>query len=701
MWRLQSEAVDQWLASKWSGPVLLCMTALCYMGVVGAGLVWDDVGLVLQNELTRSWSNLPLVFRGELWDGAPVEQGVSGYYRPLMVLSLMVDFQLWGHSTVGHHLHSLLWHLMAVGLLLRVLRETVGEPLAWPATAVFALHGAQAEAVIWVSARNDLMALSFGLIALKWALNTRPDRRRMLGVVGATILAGLAKESVLLLPGCLYILRSIRGERPSFQAYWPMLLGIAVVLCIRFALGVGGASLGTSDGWQLLAMQFHSVLGLVGQLLGAPFWLVAGYPLEWLDRLPVQRVWAGWAFLVVWIFMIFRTPGPMGRVARWGLLWFGLCLLPVLPALAAKGLFGDRYLYLSMVGFGLSLSALLRHHRWVLSSLLVAWLMSVQVKMPGWDDDHALWSATVESYPSPYSHGSLGHVMRAADRPEDALGHFILAVDDSVPYREVCPQLVGTLLALEDAWGAHSLGSWAELEKGCLTGPQARAFDSKMVMAAVWTGHIDEAKMRLIRVRNKGGAAEPLCSQVVGAASQAVDWRTAYRLGSDLFSEQVCGTDEGAEKFHGILAIASAWSDQPQTIVHHLGAALGTSGSMDGLCSTVAGVLNQEGEAASLVANYEDWFEAGCVRQSDFGTMRGEVALAALMMGRRDLAMQMVQTTHSDPTELVSVVHAVLGLLQGDRSVLDRLKVDSQAPARFESSVQALLNDVGSDTELK
>jgi hypothetical protein len=507
--------LETWMSSPWSGAALLGLTALCYLGALGAGFVWDDTGLVLRNELTVSWSNLPAVFAGDLWDGAPVEKGTSGYYRPLMVLSLMVDYQLFGFNALAHHVHSLLWHLLAVFLLLQLLRSTLGEAWAWPAAAVFALHGVQSEAVIWISARNDSMALSLGLVAL--ILSLREERRLRDAILAGvfTALAGMTKESVLLLPVCMWMLVQMGSLERGFKRYLPMLMGIVVVLVIRAGLGVGLSEGGSALGWSLMMSKTHQLVGLIGQLVWVPWPLCAGYPLEWMDRLPVWRSWTGLALLGSWLVICLKTEGERGRLARWGLVWMGVCLVPVLPALAARGLFGERYLYLPLIGFGISLAAVLHKRSVLLLPLLLSWIVCVQVRSPDWRDDIELWSAAAEVYPSPYSHGGLGNALRTDDQPNKALSHFILAIDDPVPNLEICPQLVGTALVLGDPWGAMQLGEVAEKEKGCGLGPRAGSFHANLALAAAWTGQFDAAMDRLAKGLELGNPKTNLCSEVV------------------------------------------------------------------------------------------------------------------------------------------------------------------------------------------
>ena len=125
-------------------PALLAVAVAAWWGVLSTGFVWDDQALVLRNTMTGDLSNLPRFFMMDLWDSAEVGEEVSGYYRPLMLVSLAVDRALWGLSPAGHHLHSLVWHLLAMAGGYRLLRPLLGWQGATLAVALFGLHPSRA-----------------------------------------------------------------------------------------------------------------------------------------------------------------------------------------------------------------------------------------------------------------------------------------------------------------------------------------------------------------------------------------------------------------------------------------------------------------------------------------------------------------------------------------------------------------------------
>ena len=107
--------------------LLLVLTALIYAPLYRAGFVWDDSALVVDNALTGDlWGTLGAIFKTDLWRTLKLAGADSGYYRPLMLLSLAVDRALFGLSAPAHHIHNVLWHVACVGGVYAVIQRLAG-----------------------------------------------------------------------------------------------------------------------------------------------------------------------------------------------------------------------------------------------------------------------------------------------------------------------------------------------------------------------------------------------------------------------------------------------------------------------------------------------------------------------------------------------------------------------------------------------
>lgn len=474
--------------------LLLLLTVAAYIGLVGAGFVWDDGGLVVRNRLTPDLANISRFFAMDLWDGAPVEQGVSGYYRPLVLVSFAVDRALFGLWAPGHHLHSLAWHLLAVALLHRLLRQLLPWDQALAGAAIFALHPAQSEAVAWISARNDPMAAALGFGALLTVLPRDAGRARLVGGGLLAWAALMSKESVVLLPLLLLLLDLVRGGPALARCYLSLLGGIGVGIGMRVAAGVDAAAWPDAVGWQLMARQAARVAGVYGASLSVAWPLCGVRSLEWLGREPGWRTAVGLGFLLLLVLAPLLLGPQRRRQALVGLAWLALAVLPTLVPVADKGVIGDRYVYLGMVGLGLWGTAVLgRAALPVVGVLIVPWLWMLHLRLPQWANDRSLWEAAVQDIGTPYTLAGLGHIRFIDGHPELALPLFVRALDADPPALDACDAVGDAAVALKQVREAEILGRWA-LSRGC---PRTGALLGGLAAVQAYEGQWEQAAATL------------------------------------------------------------------------------------------------------------------------------------------------------------------------------------------------------------
>ena len=81
-----------------------------YSQSLKAGFLWDDEMLIKDNIYIKHASNLGKIFTQKIGAGTGEKYP---FYRPLLLLSLMVDYHLWGLNPVGYHLETILFHVFA------------------------------------------------------------------------------------------------------------------------------------------------------------------------------------------------------------------------------------------------------------------------------------------------------------------------------------------------------------------------------------------------------------------------------------------------------------------------------------------------------------------------------------------------------------------------------------------------------------
>ncbi len=168
---------------------------------------YDDNAYVTENTQVQGG----LSGSGLLWAFSAT---VAGNWHPLTLLSHMLDWQLYGAIPGGHHLTSLIFHVINTLLLFLVLVRLTKA--LWPSAlvaALFALHPLHVESVAWVSERKDLLSAFFWLLTM-WAYLRyveRPGAWRYVLMLLLFVLGLMAKPMVVTLPFVLLLLD-----------YWPL-----------------------------------------------------------------------------------------------------------------------------------------------------------------------------------------------------------------------------------------------------------------------------------------------------------------------------------------------------------------------------------------------------------------------------------------------------------------------------------------------
>lgn len=470
---------------------LLLLTVVAYAGLWEAGFVWDDVPLIVNNNALRE-ASLWSLFTSDLWAASGAGDVASGYYRPMVLLSFALDRWLFDLNPLGYHVHSLLWHGAAVVAFHRLCVPLLNERGALMAAALFALHPVQSEVVAWVAARNDLMAAALGLFALGavWDTDHRSRWRIALAFV-LTVLAGLSKETALLLPVLLAVGDVCRGRTANMVARQaPFVAGVCIVIAIRSAVGVGEATIPSWDGLRLLWVGFPALIGGYAASVVSPWPLSSAYDLTWIGDRSGFRLGLGWFWILAVGVCVFTGDRHRRRLSAIGLIWalvlVGITLIPT----ADKGGYGDRFLYWPMAGLAMVVAANLGQHiRYVLPIFLAASVVIVHVRLPDWSHDRALWGAAVRDVPTSTNEMSLGHAFTLHERHKRAHVNFVSSLARPGIDLEACGPVVGSAMRTGLPDLALRMGDWAVL-RGCVTtGPM----NGWMAMAAALEGQWERA----------------------------------------------------------------------------------------------------------------------------------------------------------------------------------------------------------------
>lgn len=415
---------------------LLCAVAVVHGNTLRNGFVWDDDTIVVKNPDTRHLSRLGHVLLSP--DGQPP------YYRPLNRASYLLDYRLFGMDPRGFHLVNLAAHAAAVLALYALGRRLFADRApALAAALLLAVHPLGTEAVAFVSARNNLLALFFSLLALSLFIDA--DRRQAWSrawLSGLAFFLGLlGKEPAAMALPALAAWLAIERQDATLARRARLLLPHGIALAAYLALraialgGVVGTPTGPAPGSFLerLATNYFTIpldLGLVLFPRGLTIYhviprvggaAVLGFALAWL------AIGAGLALLLR------QRSAP----SLLGMAWFALGLVPLagLFALPTTTVLAERFLYFPAAGLWLvaadQLGRAWQRTSWrpalaVAAALVLAALGARSFRRNlDWRDDLALARSAVEVEPrAPMAQYNLGLALHEAGDREAARRHW-------------------------------------------------------------------------------------------------------------------------------------------------------------------------------------------------------------------------------------------------------------------------------------
>lgn len=367
-------SAPSWVRSDyaWLAGLSLAIYA-CYFPVLHFEFVFDDRPFILQNPWLLSWRFIPRFFSAHLVAFLhPHSQGT--YYRPGLLLWLLLQRKLWNLNPMGWHFSTLTLHVLASLAVYLLAREVLGQRTgAGLAALIFALHPVHVESAAWIMGLPDPLMTLLAVASMVCYMRGRRTAGRCRKLwAGASLLlyagAILTKEVALVTPALmlayewLFVSVPFSGgrERPA-QRMRRVLLPIlpyggvtAIYLAARWA-AIGGLShpLTALPGRTLVAT-WPLVLWSHLKLLLWPARLSAFYDVPYVTH-PGMRTFAvplaavlACAFLATWLG--WKSP----RAAFAGIwLFLPMALLLNLRVFPPGEFVHDRFMYFPSVGFSL------------------------------------------------------------------------------------------------------------------------------------------------------------------------------------------------------------------------------------------------------------------------------------------------------------------------------------------------------------
>ncbi len=448
----------------WTAALALAIVIVAvYCQSLNAPFIFDDNATILANDsIVALWPPVGSVEHpGPLRPPAPLP--TAG--RPLVNLSLAVNYLLGGSAPAGYHVVNVLIHFGSALLLWAIVRRTLCLPhfagrfessaswLALGVSLVWALHPLQTEAVVYTTQRTELMVAMFYLVTLYcslryWCADGFSTQRAIwLTLAVVACLAGMASKEVMVSAPVIVLLFErtfIAGSMSkALRRSWPLYAGLASTWLLLLLLNMNGPrgdSAGFQGGPSLISywLTQSQVLLMYLKLVVWPAPLLVHYQLPYL-----QTFAEAWMYVVPALLLVIVTLVLLWRNQPAGFL--GACVFAILAPTSVVPIItevaAERRMYLPLaalvvlfvVGSYLVVQSLLRRSvsarqsptgsrlpsALTVSAVFVVALMCGVVStkhLSAYNDPISLWREVIWHEPNNFvAHGNLGGLLVVDD----------------------------------------------------------------------------------------------------------------------------------------------------------------------------------------------------------------------------------------------------------------------------------------------
>lgn len=429
----------------WSMLIVVVSLATAYGNTFSAPFIFDDTINIVENlsirRLWPPWHSLVI----------PADTGLAG--RPIVNLSLAVNYAISGGHVWSYHIVNLTIHILATLTLFGILRRTLTahRGSAFSCALLWGLHPLQTQAVTYIIQRCESLMALFFLLTLYCALRGWQSRDQTvwhLSAILSFLLAVGSKEVAVAAPFVLLCYEWVfRGHPPLQSARRSPLLytGLALGLILALLMAAGNNTLisRTENTHIDLGRYWMTQCPVILHYLWLAFW---PSPLTIDYGWPAATFAEAWPAMTAVIFFLITAMYALWKRKPAGFL--GTCFFLVLAPSSLIPLsdlaFEHRmYLPLAFVIL-LTMTALAHAHAWAMKrcngriiqkspySLHVTMILAMALALSFWfltfqrNHDYrsatAIWSDTIEKRPANFRgyHG-LGLALASEGRYEEGL----------------------------------------------------------------------------------------------------------------------------------------------------------------------------------------------------------------------------------------------------------------------------------------
>ena len=410
---------------------LLCF--FVYGNSLKCKFIWDDNFMIRDNELIRNWSGATKIFTQDI--GYGVGQKV-GFYRPLQLMTYMLDYSIWKLNPAGYHLTNIFLHLLVGCLVFWLLGLFyVDRFVSLFTSLLFIVHPIHVEAVAYIAGRADILVAFFIVFSFIFYIkyfrskNTNFYLIMLLSYVGAL----LSRENSLVFPLLVLSFHLVYKQKLKFREFFPIVLISILYIIFRLEFIPSHPVIVTSSFFERI-LGFFYALSSYTRILIFPVNLHMEYGLKPFHLFELKVI-LGIIILALSLLAIIKQKSRDIFVV-FLIIWFMVNLLPMSNLYPITAYMAEHWLYLPSIGFfSLCVYALYKniHTKSIclISMLIIIFIFSyLTIKQTNyWLDPINFFKRTLRYAPDSYNlYLNLAVAYQDMDKPQEAIAAYKKAI---------------------------------------------------------------------------------------------------------------------------------------------------------------------------------------------------------------------------------------------------------------------------------
>jgi tetratricopeptide (TPR) repeat protein len=336
--------------------LIITLGFVVYANSLSGKFIWDDNNLIKYNTYIKNWSKFPALLGTNIAAGAGKKYSL---YRPLQMITYILDYSFWRFDVRGYHLTNILLHILVGLSIYRLINILFTDNLlAALCSILFVVHPIHTEAVAYISGRSDPLALLFLLLCFIFYIKYYHTERISFYILMLLtyILALLSRETSLILPLLLLLYHYYFKKKVKSNAFLSILGIVFVYILLRITVfrdllaGYNTTLLQRIPGFFVAITNYLRIL-----FLPVDLHMEYGNKLFYFSQ---PQAMLGIFILLSLMFVIFSKRNS-NKLLSFSLSWFLISLLPISNLYPLNAYMAEHWLYIPSIGFFLILAKLI------------------------------------------------------------------------------------------------------------------------------------------------------------------------------------------------------------------------------------------------------------------------------------------------------------------------------------------------------